>query len=120
MGLALRYEKFDPEAGWLQRFKDHHNAGCNSIHGESREADITSTSDWIDDNMTNIFNGYVLSDTYNAGGSEQLCKTLLSKWIKISREKFEGRKASTQCITVLLSVYMDSSDKQKSLSIEKL
>ena len=60
----------------MQISEDRHKIDCRSIHGESGEADVIAMRDWIEDNMTNVLNGYALSDTCNPDETGLFCKTL--------------------------------------------
>lgn len=57
---------FDPNAGWLTRWKSKENVTFNRLQGECAAANLTGAEEWIANVLLDLLNEFDPSDVYNA------------------------------------------------------
>lgn len=107
----LGIENFEPNNGWLGRWKNKENVSFHRMHGEQSAADKEGANDWIKNILPNLIKNYKEIDIYNADESGLFYKALPNGTLASKGEKVEGGKVQKDRLTLLFICNMDGSDK---------
>lgn len=104
---TLGHNEFSASVGWLGNFKKRHGICFKTICGETKDVDDGTCNSWKD-NLPSIVESYVPRDIFNADETALFYQCLPHKTLTLKNEKCHGGKL---CLTVLLCINMDGSEK---------
>jgi hypothetical protein len=106
-------------AGWIDRFKLHHNISCGKMSSEIRAVDCEVTAKWLSTVWPKTLEGYPDSNIFNADEMGLFFRLTPERILKFKGEKCVGGKLSKDCVTVLVCANADGTRKRKLFVIGK-
>jgi transposase-like protein len=116
----LNIHDFKPNNGWLYCFKIRRSLIYKTICGESASVTPEMTSEWRNDTLPSLLQGYSPDDVYNADETALFYRCLPNKTYTLKGENASrNKKESKDRLTVLVAANMSGTDKLKPLIIGK-
>lgn len=103
---------FQPNPGWLSRWKMKNNIQFYRIQGEKLAADEPSASYWITHVLPEFLEQYDEKDIFNADESALFYKASPSGTMAYKGQRPSGMKVNKNRITLLFLCNMDGSEKE--------
>ena len=104
--------KFEPNSGWLQRWKGNENISFQSIQGGKVSSDETGAAAWIENVLPGLVNGYDQRNIYDTNETGLFFKALPTGTFAVRGEHPSGEKVQKERLTALFLCNQDGSDKQ--------
>jgi hypothetical protein len=109
----LSDKEFMCSAGWIDRFKLHHNISCRKVSDEARAMNCETTAEWRNTVWPKTREGYPDSNIFNADEMGLFLRLTPERTLKFKGEKCVGGKLSKDHVTVLVCANMDGTKKKK-------
>ena len=109
----LSEDKFTGSDGWFGRFKKRNQLSYKFLHGEAAEADQPAKDDWVT-NWSKLYEGYDLSEIWNADKTGLYLRALPNRTIVMDKEEniYAGGKKAKERVTALFAVSLTREKKQ--------
>uniref|UniRef100_H3A2M1 HTH CENPB-type domain-containing protein n=1 Tax=Latimeria chalumnae TaxID=7897 RepID=H3A2M1_LATCH len=108
---ALGKPDFDPNSGWLSRFKVRHNIAFKKAHGEKKDANQPAAEHWKRTVLPDLIRRYAPSEIYNCDET--------GLFFRATPESIMGSKKACDRLTVMLCTNLDGSEKMDLLIVGK-
>lgn len=110
--VSLGVENFEPNAGWLSRWKIKNNIKYYKTQGGKASADEPSAAYWIKHVLPEYIQNYDENDIFNADESALFYKALPSGTMSYQKEFPSGIKAQKNRLTLLFLCNLNGTEKQ--------
>ena len=116
---SLDKPDFKVSNGWLCRWKTRNGMKYKKAHGEKNDGDYESAEMWNSTVLSDVLEKFEPRNIYNADEMGIYYGAIPDGTLTLGTEKLSGSKKAKDCITALVAVNMDSSDKHPLLIIRK-
>jgi hypothetical protein len=104
-------------AGWIDRFKLHHNISFRKVSGKTKDVNSDTIIEWLTLSglWPNVCEGYADRETFNANETGIFFILTSARTLKFKAEKCVGSKLSKDRIKILVCANVDGTKKRKLL-----
>jgi hypothetical protein len=109
----LSDKEFTCIAGWIDRYKLHHNISCGKVSGEAGAVNCETTAEWLSTIWPKMREGYSDSNIFNADETGLFFRLTPERTLKFKGEKCVGGKLLKDSVIVLVCTNADGTKKRR-------